>query len=452
MMERLGIHSKRVLAGDELIEATIVVLDGKIENIISGPKQAGKQSGFPIDDLGNSVIMPGLIDSHVHINEPGRTDWEGFDTATKAAAAGGITSLIEMPLNSDPLTINKNAFEEKLKSAEGKLHVNCGFWGGIVPDNIDELDELIQNGVFGIKAFLINSGIDDFPEVNEADLRKALPILKEHHVPLLVHAELASAHSDQKELDLNPTSYQAYLKSRPKYWEDQAIGLLIKLCREFETAIHIVHLSSSNSIEILEWDKIEGLAITVETCPHYLFFDAEDIEDGRTEFKCAPPIRERKNNEKLWKALSEGLFSFIVSDHSPAIPEIKEMESGNLKDAWGGIAGLQFSLPAFWTRAKERGFTIFGLSKLMSTNVAKFLNIEDRKGKIAIGYDADLTIWDPEASFEVRKDIIHFKHKISPYLGYNLLGLVQKTYVAGHKVYDNGSFFELSKGKVLRRK
>lgn len=448
MMNSFGLHSKRVLIDDQLIEATIFVQDGKIEEIVPGNNW---NNNYPVVDVGNSVIMAGLIDCHVHINEPGRTEWEGFETATEAAAAGGITTLVEMPLNASPVTTTKAAFDIKLEATKGKLHVNCGFWGGVIPENIGELDELIQSGVLGIKAFLTHSGIDEFPNVTEDDLRKALPILKKHNVPLLVHAELESPHSDQQLLEANPISYQAYLKSRPRSWEDKAIRLMIDLCREFETPIHIVHLSSSDSIEVMKNAISEGLLITVETCPHYLFFNAEDIEDGRTEFKCAPPIREKVNNDLLWKALKDGLFSFIVSDHSPAIPEIKELESGNLKKAWGGIAGLQFSLPAFWTKAKEKGFTISEIAKLMSYNVAEYLNLEDQKGKIAVGFDADLMIWNPEAVFEVTKDIIQFRHKVTPYEGYKLHGVVEKTFLGGHKVYDNGVFIELSKGKVLKR-
>lgn len=447
-MKRFGLHSKRVLLGEELKEATLVIHQGKIESILNGSLS---EMQFEIEDVGNSVIIPGLIDSHVHINEPGRVDWEGFDTATKSAAAGGITTLIEMPLNASPVTTTTKAFEKKLAATQDKLHVNCGFWGGIVPDNLDDLDELIESGVFGIKAFLTHSGIEEFPNVSEADLRKGLPILKKHKVPLLVHAELVSKVSGQELLDKFPKNYQAYLASRPKKWEDEAIKMMIDLCADYDTPVHIVHLSSSNSIEKLLKAKSQGIPISVETCPHYLVFDAEDIPDGQTQFKCAPPIRERANNEKLWDALKEGLFSFIVSDHSPAIPEIKELASGNLKKAWGGIAGLQFSFSAFWTKAKERGISIEEVSNLMSYNVAKFLDLENRKGKIAIGFDADLAIWNPEGTFKVTKDIIEFKHKITAYEGLQLNGVVEKTFVGGHKVYDKGLFCELSKGKIVKR-
>ena len=449
MMEKFGLHSKQVLIDDRLVEATVFVQNGKIDRIELG--SLPEQQEIPVEDLSDLVIMPGLIDCHVHINEPGREEWEGFDTATRAAAAGGITTLIEMPLNADPVTTTRDAFEKKVTATVGKLHVNCGFWGGIVPENIDDLDGLIESGVFGIKAFLTHSGIDEFPNVREEDLREGLPILKRHNVPLLVHAELDQPNDSQQNLDENPTSYQAYLKSRPKSWEDGAIQLMIDLCKEFETPIHIVHLSSSNSIELLSNAKEAGLPISTETCPHYLFFNAEEIPDGQTQYKCAPPIREQTNNDKLWQAAKDGLFSFIVSDHSPALPEIKELKSGNLKKAWGGIAGLQFNLPVFWTKARNYDFSVTEISQLMSTNVATFLKMEDRKGAIAEGYDADLTVWDPKDSFEVTKEIINFRHKITPYLGHRLEGVVRRTYVAGELVYRDGTFEALGKGKVLTR-
>lgn len=445
-MLEFGLHSTRVLIAGQLVEATVVIQGEQISEIVEGPK---KEHSFPIEDVGDSVIMPGLIDCHVHINEPGRTEWEGFDTATKAAAAGGITTLIEMPLNSDPVTTSREAFEKKLEATKDKLHVNCGFWGGIVPENISDLDELIKSGVFGIKAFLTHSGIDDFPNVTESDLKSGLEIMKEHNIPLLVHAELDSMHSGIATLKEDTRSYKAYLNSRPKSWEDDAIQMMIKLCEEFETPIHIVHLSSSNSIQPLTEAIEDGLPISVETCPHYLFFNAEEIPDGKTEYKCAPPIREQTNNDMLWDALKKDLFRFVVSDHSPAIPVLKEIDSGNLEKAWGGIAGLQFSMPAFWTKAKKQGLTVKDVSRLMSLNVAEFLGLEQRKGKIEVGYDADLIIWEPDKSFEVTKEIINFKHKISPYIGCKLDGVVKQTIVGGNTVYKTGSFKELSKGKVL---
>ncbi|HRI80613.1 MAG TPA: amidohydrolase family protein, partial [Cyclobacteriaceae bacterium] len=320
------------------------------------------------------------------------------------------------------------------------------------PGNQQHIQSLTKAGVFGFKAFLTHSGIDDFPNVSESDLRMAIPEIKKSGLPLLVHAELESSHADQDLLENNPFSYAAYLKSRPKQWEDNAIQLMINLCKEFKQHTHIVHLSSSNSIAQLTKAIDNGLPISVETCPHYLFFNAEEIGDGQTQFKCAPPIRERANNDALWKAVKDGLISFIVTDHSPAPPDLKELETGNFKKAWGGIAGLEFSLPAFWTKAKDKGFTLVDVASLMSTNVARFLGLENQKGKIAKGFDADMVVWHPEKKFRVNKDEITFRHKITPFEDQLLYGLVERTYVGGQKVFEDEKFHQLNGGRILTRK
>ncbi len=442
-----GIHSSRTLTPSGIIEATVFIADGKIADVILGKVK----SDVEIIDVGDSVLMPGLIDSHVHINEPGRTDWEGFETATKSAAAGGITTLVDMPLNSTPVTTTAKAFQEKLESAKGKLFVNCGFWGGIVPGNTNDIQPLIDAGVLGFKAFLTHSGIDDFPNVDVTDLEKASPFLSEKNIPLLIHAELDWEHHGQKALEENPTSYKAYLNSRPKEWEDEAIAMMIDLCETFKLKVHIVHLSSSNSIESLKAARRKGLPITVETCPHYLFFNAENIPDGDTRFKCAPPIREKVNNDLLWQAVKDNLIDFVVTDHSPAPPSLKKTETGNLKEAWGGIASLQFSLPVVWTLMKRNNFQLEELSRLMSGNVAKFLSLDKSKGKIEKGFDADLVIWNPENKFMVQQSITHHRHKISPYEGLELSGVVEQTYVGGKKVFDHGSFVSSPTGKIILR-
>ncbi|HNU57462.1 MAG TPA: allantoinase AllB, partial [Flavobacteriales bacterium] len=368
-MTTRALHSTRVITLSGVIEATLILADGKIKEVLKGRVE---REGMPFESFGEKVIMPGVIDAHVHINEPGRTEWEGFETATKAAAAGGITTLIEMPLNASPVTTTVDAFKLKLEAAKGKLHVNVGFYGGVIPNNIDDLDELLNAGVFGIKAFLTDSGIDDFPNVTEADLRKALPILKKHGAKLLVHCELetqlsvvgasvapANARGDARRTEQTtnnqPRSYAAYLASRPAKWETDAIALMIRLSEEFDVHVHIVHVSAAEALPLIRDAKKRGLRVTAETCPHYLIFCAEEIPDGATEFKCAPPIRERANNELLWEALKDGTLDFVASDHSPAPSDIKEQQSGDFMKAWGGIAGLQFGLPAFWTGAKERG-------------------------------------------------------------------------------------------------
>lgn len=443
-MNTVHIHSTRVLINDELIESTISIGDGIIRNI-----ENGKSTIETLISYGNDVIMPGLIDSHVHINEPGRTDWEGFNTATKAAAAGGITTLIDMPLNSSPVTINKLSFEIKLNAAKQNLHVNCGFWGGIVSENTDNIQEIIDAGVLGIKAFLTHSGIDEFPNVTETDLRKTIPIIAEYELPLLVHCELDDLHDGLNVLKKNPNSYQAYLNSRPRDWENKAIKMMIGLAQEFDCHVHIVHLSSSDLIPFIKEKKLQGLKITIETCPHYLVINAENIPDGTPIFKCAPPIREKENNDIIWKAIKDGIIDFIVTDHSPATPELKQLDSGNYEEAWGGISSLQHSLPLIWTEAEKRGFTISDISKLMSRNIASFLKLQDKKGKIKVGYDADIISWSPEEIFTIKKEDLKYKNKITPYEGMELKGVVKQTYVGGKLVYNKGKYEQLNCGKVI---
>ncbi len=447
MRTEFAIHSNRTLTPEGIKEATLLIRDGKIADVVEGKVDTTIET----IDVGDSVLMPGLIDSHVHINEPGRTEWEGFETATKAAAAGGITTLVDMPLNSTPVTISAKSFQQKLEATKGKLFVNCGFWGGIVPGNTGDIQALINAGVLGFKAFLTHSGIDDFPNASFADLEKAAPLLVKKDLPLLVHAELDWEHEGQKELSKNPTSYKSYLLSRPKEWEDEAIRQLIELSEKFNLRVHIVHLSSSNSIEQLKAARKRGLPITVETCPHYLFFNAENIPDADTRFKCAPPIREKANNDLLLKALKDGLIDFVVTDHSPAPPDLKKINSGNLQEAWGGIASLQFSLPVMWTLLRENNFSLEDLSRIMSANVAKFLRMENSKGKIQKGFDADLVVWNPENKFTVHSKMIHHRHAATPYEGIELSGVVEKTFVVGVNVYDKGSFVSSPTGKIILR-
>ena len=445
---RKSLYSPRVVLPDGIKEATIFIDNDRISKVELG-KVIDNEYAFV--DCGNDVIMPGLIDSHVHINEPGRTEWEGFDSATRAAAAGGITTLIDMPLNSSPVTTSAKAFKKKLTVAKSSLHVNCGFWGGLVPDSRGDLEALLKSGVLGIKVFLCHSGIEEFPNVNESDLRKALPIIKKANIPLLVHCELESDNSFEDLLKESPTSYGAYVKSRPKLWEDNAISLIIDLCRAFNVHCHIVHLSSANSLYQIDQAKNRGLPLTVETCPHYLFFESEKIPDGATEYKCAPPIRDKNNNDLLWKAVNDKLIDFIVTDHSPAPPQLKELDSGNFQKAWGGIAGLQLSLPVVWTKGKEKRLSIENICQLMSTNVANFLKMDHERGKIAKGYMADLVVWNPEEVFVVDKKNLHHRHKITPYMKCKLLGVVKKSFVSGHEVFDEGEFTELNKGQIILR-
>ncbi len=442
----IAIHSNNILLPQGTTSAFVLIDDGKIKDIVS---DLPFNHGYELIEVGNKVLMPGVIDPHIHINEPGRTDWEGFDTATKSAIAGGLTTLIDMPLNSAPVTTTVAAFEEKLDATKDKLHTNVGFWGGIIPGNTDEIEGLIAKGILGFKAFLTHSGIDDFPNATEEDLRIAMPIIAKHNLPLLVHCELTDellrATGDNR-------SYQNYMSSRPKEWEDEAITMMIRLCEEFNCRVHIVHLSSANSIEQIIKAKEKGLPITVESAQHYLYFNAETIKDGQTQFKCAPPIRENENNDQLWQALKDGVIDLVATDHSPSTPTLKELESGDFMKAWGGIASLQLALPVLWTKAREKGFTIDFIAKWLCENPAKLIGKSTTKGKIAIGYDADLIVVDIDSSFVVTENMLHHKHKTTPYLNETLYGIVEQTYLSGEKVYDNSIFTQLNYGKIILSK
>lgn len=419
-MQPQAIHSTRTIINNHFKDATLIVNDGKIIDIIDG---IYKTDNF--FDAENNIVMAGVIDPHVHINEPGRTEWEGFETATTAAIAGGVTTLVDMPLNSSPVTTTIDAFEQKLQAAHNKLHCNVGFWGGLVPNNTHQIEPLINKGVLGFKAFLTHSGIDEFPNVTEQDLRKAMPIIAQHNLPLLVHCELSEDNSFMGD----ECCYKNYLASRPKEWEDKAIALMIKLCEEYNCKTHIVHLSSANSIEQIAIAKQKGLPLTVETAQHYLYFNAEEIADGKCAFKCAPPIREKENNEQLWQALKDGIIDFVATDHSPATPNLKELQSGNLKKAWGGISSIQFALPALWTAAKKHNCTELNIAKWLSENPAKLVSPTLKKGKLEVGYDADIVIWNSNEKFTVTENIIKHKHKITPYLNEELYGVVKKVYL-----------------------
>jgi len=441
----LAIKSSKTILPDHAGKAVVVIKDGLIVDITDD---------FPANDncqridINDKVLMAGIIDPHVHINEPGRTDWEGFDTATKAAIAGGITTLADMPLNSSPVTTTANAFDKKINATKNQLHTNCGFWGGIIPGNENDIEPLIEKGVLGFKAFLVHSGIDEFPNITEADLRKVMPVIAKYSLPLLVHCELTDNHQTPKG---HLQSYKNYLLSRPPKWEDDAITLMIHLCEEYSCRVHVVHLSSSGSIEQIAKAKQKGLPITVETGQHYLYFNAEQIKDGKTQFKCAPPIREKENNEKLWNALKEGIIDFVATDHSPSPPDLKQLQSGDFMKAWGGIASLQFALPALWTAAKKRNCNINDMAKWLCENPAKLIGKQNNKGKIQKGFDADLVVWDDKNTFTVSEQMILHNHTITPYLSEELNGIIEKTFLGGEKVLDNGALTQLNKGKLLLR-
>jgi allantoinase len=432
---RRAFRSLRVLSDGELTPRTVVVENGVI--IALEPYSASLHTGTPVEDVGELVLMAGLTDVHVHVNEPGRTEWEGFATATAAAAAGGVTTLIDMPLNSTPVTTTAEAFETKLASAEGALAVDVGYWGGLIPEHIDELPGLLSSGVLGIKAFLVHSGIEDFPNVTAADVDRAAPLLAPTGLPLLAHCELDVSGSKRPE-GSDPRSYRAYLASRPGQWELDAIALMLERCRRTGMRAHVVHLSCADALPMLREAKAEGLPVTVETCPHYLVLDAEVIPDGDTKFKCAPPIRERENRERLWQGLADGTIDFVATDHSPCPPELKRLDDGDFTKAWGGIASIQFLLPLLWTEAHSRGFGLADLERWVCLRPARFAGLGHRKGRLAVGYQADLVAWDPDAEAVISPETIVYRHKITPYGGRTWHGAVRGTWLAGEPASTAG--------------
>lgn len=438
----LIIRGPKVVLPDTIAPRSIHVRDGKIVAVTDYDQVASDCEVIDAD----SVVMPGLVDTHVHVNSPGRTEWEGFQTATTAAAAGGVTTLIDMPLNSIPPTTTLAGFNTKLETARNNCFIDVGFWGGVVPGNTGELAPMFEAGVVGFKCFLVPSGVDEFPHVTEGHLREAMPELTRLGALLIVHAEVPGP---IKTRDVVANSYRTFLDSRPRAAENEAIELMIRLSREFDTRVHIVHLSSADAVPVLREAQAEGVKITAETCPHYLHFTAEEIVDGATEFKCCPPIRERDNREQLWEGVADGTIDFIVSDHSPCPGEMKLRESGDFMKAWGGIASLQLRLPVVWTEARRRGFSLLDLSRWLCFNPAAQVSLQSRKGAIAVGNDADIVVWDPAQEFPVDAHTLHHRHKITPYDGETLSGVVQKTFLRGRKVYDGGHIEENPYGHLL---
>ncbi len=444
-MPDLVLRSTAVVTPEGQRPATLVLQAGRIADVL--PYDAPVAG--PVLDVGSAAILPGVIDPHVHLNEPGRTEWEGFDTGTRAALAGGLTTLVDMPLNSAPVTTSVANLRLKQAATEGQRHCNLGFWGGIVPGNAAEVEPLIAAGVLGFKAFLTHSGIDDFPNATEADLRRVMPLLARHGLPLLVHCELSQENDEWKKGDTR--AYPNYLASRPPSWEEEAINLLIRLCAEYRCPVHIVHLSAASALSAIAEAKTQGLPLTVETGQHYLFFNAEEIADGQTQFKCAPPIRERANNEQLWQALQSGLIDFVATDHSPAPPDLKQLASGDFATAWGGIASLQLALPVLWTAALQRGATLPDLARWLSQHPARLIGQSHRKGQLTPGYDADLLVLAADEKFTVTEALLHHRHKVSPYLGRELRGVVTHTFLAGEEVFRRPNFLHLNRGQFVTR-
>jgi allantoinase len=447
-MPDVVIRSQRVVTADGERPAAVHITGGTIERVADWDDVP---AGAALTDYGELAVMPGIVDTHVHLNEPGRTEWEGFSTATRAAAIGGVTTLVDMPLNSIPPTTTRAALAAKREAAAGQCAVDGGFWGGGVPGNQRELAGLVADGVRGFKCFLVDSGVAEFGWVGEPELTPAMQILAGLGVPLLVHAELAGP-IDAASAGLagaDPRHYATYLASRPPAAEEQAIALVTRLCRATGARTHIVHHSAASALGLLRDARAEGLPLTAETCPHYLHFTAEAIPDGATPYKCAPPIRDAANREELWRALAEGVLDFVASDHSPCSPDLKAMEVGDFVAAWGGVAGLQLALPVVWTEASRRGHTLVDIVRWMCAGPARLAGFTGRKGTIAAGADADLVVFAADEEMLVTPDRVLHRHKVTPYAGETLRGVVHATYLRGNLVAERGRALATDLGALL---
>jgi allantoinase len=432
------VRGTRIVTPDGIRSAAIYIEHGRIARV-RGVDDPG--SGDGVVDAGDLVVMPGLVDTHVHVNEPGRTDWEGFETATRAAAAGGVTTLLDMPLNSIPATTSVSALREKVRAARRKTWVDVGFIGGVVPGNVFALGDLALEGVRAFKCFLVPSGVPEFQHVTQPDLREAMPILAELGLPLMVHAELPEV-VEAATLEAaagDPVKYATYLASRPPAAEHEAVALVIELAEITGARVHIVHVSSAQTARMVSSARARGVRISAETCPHYLWFDADEVPDGATEYKCAPPIRRRDDRDGLWSALTSRGLALIVSDHSPCPPILKRREVGDFFVAWGGIASLQLGSSVVWTAMRDRGLPIERLVEWMSAAPARLASLDRRKGAIAPGYDADLVLFDPDGELTVREEMLLHRHAVTPYLGAALRGTVEATYVRGALAFDRRS-------------
>ena len=458
-MSVVAYKSRRVVLPEGEAPATVLV-DTEFGRIVRISQYADRADATTVYDVGEDALLPGLVDPHVHINDPGRTDWETFRTATRAAAAGGITTVVDMPLNCLPETTTVDALERKREAAAGKAYIDWRPWGGAVgevgggADNCAHLVPLARAGVPGFKCFLIYPGCDGLGAIDEATLRAAVPLIAGIGLPLLVHAELAGPLRHAAALlearDADWTRYATYLASRPDAAEVEAVAMMVRLCQEFRARVHIVHVSSAECLPLIRAAKAEGIPLTAETCPHYLYFAAETIADRSTLHKCAPPIRSQANRELLWRGLEDGTLDLIASDHSPCPVEMKGLADGNFETAWGGVAGLSLTLPVLWTAMQQRGLPLARLVGWMAEAPARLAGLAHRKGCIAAGYDADLVVFAPEETFVAVPEQLHYLHPVSPYVGERLTGVVHQTVLRGLPVIREGEFESLPRGREVR--
>ncbi|WP_308013893.1 allantoinase AllB [Streptantibioticus parmotrematis] len=441
----LVLRSTRAVTPEGERPAAVAVSGERIAAVL--PYDARLPRDARVVDLGDDALLPGLVDTHVHVNDPGRTEWEGFDTATRAAAAGGVTTIIDMPLNSIPPTTTVDALQVKRRTAQAKAHVDVGFWGGAVPGNVKDLRPLHDAGVFGFKCFLLHSGVDEFPQLDPAQLADALGEIAGFGGLLIVHAE------DPHLIDDAPPAagrrYADFLASRPRAAENTAIEGLITLARRMNARVHILHLSSSDALPLIAAARREGVRITVESCPHYLTLKAEEIPEGATEFKCCPPIREAGNQDALWGGLADGTIDCVVSDHSPSTADLKNFDTGDFGTAWGGISSLQLGLPAMWTEARRRGHTLADVVRWMSTAPAALAGLP-AKGAIEAGRDADFAVLAPDETFTVDPVALHHRNRVTAYAGRTLTGVVRATWLRGRLIADHGVTTSPA-GRLLQR-
>ncbi|MFD4585020.1 allantoinase AllB [Streptomyces sp. NPDC058434] len=438
----LVLRSTRVITPDGTRPASVAVAGGRIAAVL--PHDAEVPSGARLEDVGDHVVLPGLVDTHVHVNDPGRTEWEGFWTATRAAAAGGVTTLLDMPLNSLPPTTTVGNLRVKQDVARPKAHVDTGFWGGAIPGNVKELRPLYDAGVFGFKCFLSPSGVEEFPELDQEQLALSLAEIAGFGGLLIVHAE------DPHHLAAAPQRpgprYADFLASRPREAENTAIANLVAQARRLDARVHVLHLSSADALPLIAAAKAEGVRITVESCPHFLTLTAEEVPDGATEFKCCPPIREARNQDVLWQGLADGTIDCVVSDHSPCTGDLK---TPDFASAWGGISSLQLGLPAVWTEARRRGHTLEDVVRWMSSAPAALAGLT-QKGAIEAGRDADFAVLAPDETFTVDPAELHHRNRVTAYAGKTLHGVVKSTWLRGTRIVENGTVAEPT-GRLLER-